>query len=217
MSLPAQNSAEVLCSEILANARRESEEIVRRAKAEAEAIHAHARTESEKILREGRELAQIEARRRKELILATVEVEAGRLRSARIEELLGSIYENIRRRLVAPDFDCRQSVVVLAAGAIRQMPGANFIVKLSTANLTTFGAGLAVEIIQRAGRASLKLALEPDPTVTDGGVMVLDEEGTQLWDNRLVSRLQRLWPELRRQMALSVSLLEKPKSSGGEQ
>ena len=37
----------------------------------------------------------------------------------------------------------------------------------------------------------------------------------EIWDNRLLSRLERLWPELRRQIAIRTSLVEKSKPTGG--
>lgn len=205
MTTPAQNSPDVLCAEILAEARRESEEILRRAKTEAASLLADASAEAEKIQRERREQAQAEAARRNEMILATVAVETGRLRATRAEELLESIREEILRQLQERGFNGRETIVVLAAEAIRQMPGNDFVLKISAADHAAFGDGLAVEIARRVGRSPLNLAIVTDATVTDG-VMAQTADGFQLWDNRLSARLERLWPELRRQIAVRALL-----------
>jgi len=201
-----ENSPGVLCAEILAEARRESEEVLQRAKVEAEKILVGASAEAEKIRRERREQAQAEAARRKELILATVAVETGRLRSARIESLLESVREEIRRQLQARNFDARETVLALATEAIRQMPEKNLVVKISAADRAAAGDGLASEIVRRVGRA-LNLATSFDAAASDGGAVVQSADGFQIWDNRLSSRLERLWPELRRQIATRAGLV----------
>ena len=200
-----QNSPDILCMEILANAQHECEAILRRAKTEAEALLAGAKTEAEKSRRLQQEQAQAEAARRKELILATVAVETGRLRSARVEALLESIHAEVRRRLGEKNCADRESVVALAAEAIGRMPANNFVVKISPANQAAFGPELAPEITRRTGRSPLNLSICADAAL-DGGVEIRDAAGHLYWDNRLAARLDRLWPELRRQIALQTSL-----------
>lgn len=214
MTPPAQNPPDVLCAEILAAARRESGETLRRAKTEAEKILADANAEAGKIRREKREQAQTEAARRREMILATVAVEAGRLRAARVEELLEAVRDEIRRRLLARDFDVCKMVVTLAAEAVREMPGSDFVLKISAADRASFGDGLAEEIARRVGRSPLNFAIVAEATVSDG-VTVQTADGFLLWDNRLASRLERLWPELRRQIAIHASLVGENHSPGG--
>ena len=139
------------------------------------------------------------------MTLATIPVETGRLRSERIESILESVREDVRRRLLEPTFDCFETVVTLAVEAIQQMRGSDFVLKISPANHAAFGGKLAGEITQRARCLSLKLAVFSDPTTTDYGVVVQDTDGKRAWDNRLLLRLERFWPELRRQMAACVS------------
>jgi vacuolar-type H+-ATPase subunit E/Vma4 len=214
MTAPAQNSPDVLCAEILAEARRESAEILQRAKAEAEKILADASAEAEKIRREKRQQAQTEATRRSEMILATVAVEAGRLRAARVDEVLESIRKEILRRLQAREFDARGVIVALAAEAIRRMRGSDFVLKISAASHTAIDDGLAGDIAQRAGRSPLNLALSADPSVVDG-VLIQSADGFQIWDNRFSARVERLWPELRRQIAVRASLVSNNHPTGG--
>ena len=154
MSTPDQNSPDILCAEILAEARREREDILRHAQAEAAAILAAAQAEAEKIRHEQQAQARTEAARRKEMILATVAVETGRLRSARVEALLESVHAEIRRRLLEKNTGAREALVALAAEAICRMPATQFVLKVSAADQAAFGTGLAQEIAQRAGHPS---------------------------------------------------------------
>lgn len=209
------NSPDVLSAEILAEAKRECDELIRRAQQEAETLMAAATSEAEKIRREKLEAARTEAARRTELMLATIPVEVGRLRSARIESILESIREEARRRLLARDFDSHETVIALASEAVRQMPGTDFVLKIAAADHAAFGDQLAAEIAGRSGRSPLKLTIFPDLAMADSGVIVEDSTGTCIWDNRLLSRLDRLWPELRRQLAIQTRLVEQTAPTGG--
>ena len=217
MATPNHNSPEILCEEILADARHESEEIIRRAQEGAQALLAKATTESEKVRVDRLHQARAEASRRKELMLATVPVEAGRLRSARVEALLQSVCDEVRRRLLTREgFEYRETIIELAAEAVRQMAGEAFVVKLSPADRADFSVGLAEKISQRVGRSPLSVAISDDTTVTGGGVLVQDTDGRQVWDNRFMARLGRLWPDLRRQIAIQTALVATIGSTGGD-
>lgn len=216
MATPNQNSAEILRAEILADARRASEEIIRRGQQEAEALLAKATAEADEARREQLEAARAEAVRRRELMLATIPVEAGRLRTARVEALLESVHEEVRRRLLArKGFDFREAVLVLAAEAIQRMPGSDFIVKHAAGDRGTLGDELAGEIAHRVGRSPLHITITSDSAANDGCLIIQDGEGRQVWDNSPVVRLERLWPELRRQIAIQTSLVLEPKAGGG--
>lgn len=214
MTAATQNSPDALCAEILASARRESDEILNHARAAAQSLLADVETQSKELREQGREQAEKEAARRKETLLATIAVEEIWLRSKHSEALLESIHKEIHRRLLTPEVKSRETITTLAAEALREMPGTEFILKISIANFSNFGAGLADEIVQFVGRSSLRLKIISDPGITDDGVIVADAEGTRIWDNCLLSRLERFWPELRRQIAISTSLLDKQRISG---
>jgi vacuolar-type H+-ATPase subunit E/Vma4 len=215
MALVGQDSPDALCAEILAAAKRQSDDILRRANSDAEFILCGAAAEVEKIRHERRELAQGEAARRKESLLSATAVEIRRLRAARVEELLQFVREEIRRRLLTPFPDHRQTIVALAVEAIRRMAGNDFNLKLSNSALATDGNGLTEEISGLVGRSPLNLTTMVDATATDGGVIVESADGFQIWDNRLLSRLERLWPELRQQIAIRAALVRENDASGG--
>ncbi|MCX5817701.1 MAG: V-type ATP synthase subunit E [Proteobacteria bacterium] len=202
-----QNSTEVLREEILADARREGEEIVIRARRDAEVFLTGAVAEADRVRQERLDQARAEAARQSALILATVPVETGRLRAARIEALLESVYWEVHQRLLAREgFEYRETVIALASHAIIQMAGVDFVVKLSEEDHTILGDGLAGEIAHRVGRPVSIVVLQ-EPGIMGGGVVVEDAEARQVWDNRLAKRLERLWPELRRQIAVQASFV----------
>lgn len=215
MPAPNPNSPDVLSEEILAEAGRERDEIIRRANQESEALLAAAAAETQRFRREQLDAARDEAARRCELILAAIPVETGRLRAARIEAILEDIHEAARRQLKALHFDCHKSVVALAAEAIRRMPGTDFVLKIAPADQAAFGGALAGEIRLGAGRSPLNITVAADPAITSGGVIVRDAGNFCVWDNRLLIRLERLWPELRRQIAVRASLGENNQAMGG--
>lgn len=216
MATANQNSPEVLREEILADARRESNQIVCRAQQEAQALLAKAAAEADQARRERLDQAHAEAGRRTELILATVPVEAGRLRSARVEVLLQSVRAEVHRRLVAREgFDYRETLLALAVAAMKRMPGSGFVVKLSAADCAAFGDELATDMARRVGRLPLSVTITKDSAAKDGVLVIQDVEGRRMWDNSLSARLDRLWPELRRQIAMKAALVLESKPGGG--
>jgi vacuolar-type H+-ATPase subunit E/Vma4 len=213
-----QDSAWVLREEILAEARRESEEIVNRARQGAESLLAAAAAEATKVREEQLDQARTEAARRSGLVLASVPVEAGRLRDAHIESLLESVQEEVRQRLLALDgLSYREAVITLAALAASRMAGVAFVVKVAEVDRALFGDGLADEVAHRVGRPALNVSVSYDPEITGGGVIVEDGEARQIWDNRFLKRLERMWPELRRQIAVQTSFVPKTESGGSNQ
>ena len=93
------------------------------------------------------------------------------------------------------------------------MAGDAFVVKLSEAEQTILGDGLAGEITRRVGRpVNINILYVED--ITGGGVVIEDAEARQVWDNRLLKKLERLWPELRQQIAVEASFVPKTASGG---
>ena len=209
-----QNAPEILREEILATAQQEGEDIVLRARQDAEGILTNAVAEADRLRKERLDQAHTEASRRSELILATVSVETGRLRLARVEALLESVHDEARRRLQAREgFDYQETVISLAAHAIDQMAGDAFVVKLSEVEQTILSDRLAEEITRRVGRP-VNINIFYGEDITGGGVVIEDTEARQVWDNRLLKKLERLWPELRQRIAVEASFVPKTPTGG---
>jgi len=210
------NPQDVLRDEILADAKRQEERILRRAKQEADDILAKAKAEAEKEQRERLEAARAEAQRRRDLILGTVPVEVGRMRSARIEAALESVREETARRLAAREgLDYREALVSLAAAAIASMDGRKFVIALSAADRQALGDGWLEDVRRRAGR-DVELSIAPEPAGIQTGLIVSDADGRRVCDQSFAARLARLWPQVRPGIAVAASLIQRggsPKES----
>ena len=196
-----------LRQEILADARRQAERLLRRARQEAETLAAQAAQEASGHREQALEQARQTAARQTALVLARIPVARARLRAAHIERLLQSVCEAAAAR-IAPKAhplprEARLALIAEPAGA---MAGETFDLRLSRADRLTLTETFVDEIRRRAGKPGLELRLaEPLPD-TDAGPVLSDPEGRQIWDNRLARRLARLWPALRRQAAADTGL-----------
>lgn len=209
-----QKSAGKMREEILAQAKMEAEEIVERARIDAKGLLDNAAAEAEQFRQERLDKAKKEADLQSELVMATIPVETGRRRAARIEGLLESVRDEARQQLLAREgFDYREVVIALASDAIGRMAGDEFVVKLSGAGHDIRDDALAGEIADRVGRP-VKITIAGEPENPEDGVVVEDKEARQVWDNRFLKRLERLWPEMRRQIAIQAGFVKGTRSGG---
>lgn len=214
MNPPGQNDGEDLCRGILAEARTEADRLIRKAHDEAAHLLSGATEEEENIRQQRLEKATQEAARQRDRILTTLPIETRRLSAARMEALLQSIHGEVRRRLLAGEgFDTKEILIASAAYAITRMAGSTFVVAISPADHAVLGSSLAGEIMQRTERTGIQLQIVEDPSITRGDVVIHDDEGRQEWDNRLTSRLDRLWPDLRHLLAAALPADEEHRES----
>ena len=192
---------DTLKGEIVADARRQAERLVKRAKDEAEEALRKANLEAEKIRTDRAEAARNEAQRQRDLVLASLPVQVGRMRSDRMEAGLTAIRDEARQKLTdRQGFDYRAILLDMAVDAIRHMEGTTFVLDLAAADLKDCGGWLPEEVKRRAGRGDLQVSVAPEAARIAGGVIVRDAEGRQLLDNSFAARLERLWPAMRRQI-----------------
>ena len=196
-----------LRQEILADARRQAERLLRRARQEAEALAAQAEQEASGQREQTLEQARQTAARQTALVLARLPVVRARLRAAHIERRLLAIREAAAARLAPTEHPLsRDALLALIAEPAGAMAGEAFEVRLSRIDRLTLTDTFVDEIRRRAGKPGLELRLaEPLPD-TDTGPVLSDPEERQIWDNRLARRLARLWPGLRRQVAADTGL-----------
>lgn len=210
-----KNPQEVLRDEILADAQRQAERTLQRARKEAAGIAETAAAELNTWRTRQLNLARTEAQRRTDMILAGLPVETGRMRANRIESLLQSICEEARLRLISRDgLDYRQALIHLSAEAIRGMSGTRFSIILPETDCHLLGKSEIEAIRRAAGRPDLELEVVGDRNSRDTGPVIRSGEGEELWDNRLTERLKRLWPALRREIAMYAALIEPAESKG---
>lgn len=197
-----------LRQEILADARRQAERMLRRARQEAEAFAAQAEQEAAGHRGQALEQARQTAARQTALSLARIPVARARLRAAHIERLLALVRADAAAQLTPPSHTLsREALLALIAGPAGAMAGETFEVRLSRADRLTLGESYLDDLRRRTGKPSLVLRLAEEPLPdTETGPVLSDSEGCQLWDNRLSARLARLWPGLRRQVAAATGL-----------
>jgi vacuolar-type H+-ATPase subunit E/Vma4 len=210
------SSHQVLRDEIIADAERQAERLVRKAQREAKMLVDKAVGECEQQCQEKLEAAQAAAQRQRMLILATVPVEIGRLRAARTEQELTALRDAVRDQLSArTGFEYRQCLLALAAEAIAQMAGDAFVLQLANEDAKKHGPWLASGVPARAGRPGVTVTIDDTPASIHGGVIVRDLQGRQIWDNSFEARLRRLWPLLRHQMSKHLGLETTTQPAGG--
>lgn len=195
MTSPPTEPRDVLACEILADAQRQADILIAQARHEAAALLDHAATESEQARETHLTNARTEAARLTDSARASLPAAIERLRSTRIETLLQTIHEEVRRRLTARQgFDYGDALVAFVAEAARHMPDTALTVRLSPADRVAHGARLG----------AVTLVEDPDST---GGLTILDAEERRILDNHLTARLDRMWPDLRRLIAIEAGLL----------
>jgi len=203
---PVPDPTESLCAEVLAEGRRRAGEIRGEARRSGEEILARARSDAEERLALHLEEASLAAAALRERIMADIPIELARLRAARIEALLESLREEaIRKLLSRQGFDYPESLASLASEALGAMEGGAFTLGLAPEDMP-LGEGL----LRRLASPGRSLRLVEDPSIIGGGLILRDDEGRQLWDDRLPVRLARLWPELRIPVARILGLLGGP-------
>ena len=206
MSNPGKKPVDVLRQEILADARRQSERILRKARQDADDIQAAAEKaiadEQVKVTGE----ADKEAARRTSLVLARVPVEVARIRANAAEKVLESVRDTVRARLASEAMTPSRllSLVSDAVGLV----DSDCVVSLSKTDkalldqisdwpsLVAKGCGHAVEV-----------ADEPLPEGSSGPCVVA-RDGSRFCDNRLDARLERMWPALRCEIAEKLGLFK---------
>ena len=197
-----------LRQEIIADARRQAERLLRRARQEAETFAAQAEQEATDHRDQALKQARQTAARQTALILARIPVARARLRAAHIERLLASVRAAAAARLAPTEHPLsREALLALIAEPVGAMAGETFAVRLSQADRLTLTDTFADEIRRRTGKPGLELRLAEEPLPdTETGPVLSDPAGRQIWDNRLPARLARLWPGLRRQVAAATGL-----------
>ena len=208
-------SIDKLREEILTEGRRNSEEILRQAHIEADNLLKKAQSDIDHIRSDMLSQARSDAVHRKELLLATVPVEAGRIRSSKIESLLEGIREEAIKQLSSMQGDSyRRSLLNLASDAINHMEGNSFVVHISEKDRIEHGDNLAREIERHIHHSPVEITIAYDTDLSGHGPIIEDKEGRQLWDNRFLSRLNRLWPDLRRRISLDAALVSSDAKTG---
>ena len=196
-----------LREEILADAKRQADRIVRRARQEAETIAEQAASEAKRFRDQTVEQARLTAARRADLQAAKLPVEQGRLRATHIEALLDAVRRDAAKALDPEHAPLsREALLGLIAAAAGGMAGDTLVLRLTPADRRSLTDNFLEPLRSHTGKHHLQLELGEPLAARDAGPILSDIEGRQLWDNRLSARLVRLWPLLRRALAADLQL-----------
>lgn len=211
MTPPTSSPAHVLAAEMVEHAARESGRILESARSDAAAWLASARAQAEQEREHRLRQTRDDAARLTARLLATLPLEERRRRADRVESLLQALRERIHRQLhLKAESHPRETALRLAAQSIQAMEGTAFRIRGSPASGLEPESVLSAELARATARRGLSVQCVADPALTPGSVIVEDLPGRQRTDNRLASRLDRLWPELRRQIAQVPDLFLQP-------
>lgn len=207
MPATVEDAQDKLHQEILADARRQADRILRRARQEAATMVEQARREAERQRDEWLASARATADRRTALLLARLPVDQGRMRAVHVEKLLTAVRDEAATRLAPRQTPlARDLLLARIAEAIDGMAGDTFELSLSPADSQTL-AEIDLDALRRmTGKPTLCIERGAPLSDQDSGPVLRDAAGRQIWDNRMTARLRRLWPALRRQLATATRL-----------
>lgn len=204
----ADSQEQSLEQEIRDDARKRAERLERRAERQADQAVQEARQEAqrirERILREARdEIAHME-----EVHGSRVQQEIGRRRRQAFEDILEHVRRCAHQRMLelaeGAGEDYRDLLVRLACAAVEAMEGREFQLKLDTRDRERWGQQLP-ERVRRSVKEQLgrEVAVEVADDTFNGcaGLEVRGGRMHQVADQTLEARLQRLWSDLRVDLA----------------
>ena len=201
--MASENAQAILAEEILADARRHGERLLKEARAEAEKTLARARAvaqaETEKTLAKAHE----RARQRGEMVVRAAGQELARRKLQAREEIVREVLAEAERRLAASSGAAyRQTIARLAAAAARELPADEVVLRVGGGGEKLAAAALDAEIhdaLAGDGRNTrLRIELEPS---APRGVVAESADGRLRWDNTFAARLRRQHAALRRLLA----------------
>jgi vacuolar-type H+-ATPase subunit E/Vma4 len=204
---PTPNDA--LHREILEDGRREEARRLEVARREADELLRQAEREVSDVLEANRARAVLEAERRCAVIRATLPTAIQRLRALRMEAWLDSIRTDAMQHLLERDrLPRRKCLLTLTREAIERMAGESFVIRLSRDDQPSVDEAFLDGLGQSIGSRAIVIRATFDPLMAPGGVVVESEDGRERWNNTLVARMARNWPELRGRLAAAAGLCE---------
>lgn len=207
---------EVLGSEVIADAGRRSERVRRRGERDAARIRQRAEQEAQKAAQDILTEARRRAEQASQEVLATVEVEARKADLALKEEVIAACLEAAWQTLLAKDgYEYATVLVSLAASAIAQMPGEQFVLQVGDDDTERAGEDLCrrIEDAVSADRGrQVRVRLSPEHPHIAGGCVVFSADGRLRYDNSFEARRRRHYQQLRQLAARDLFGTEEPTS-----
>jgi len=203
------DGTDALARQILADARRQAEPLVTRARREAEELLRKAGQEAERR----RELVRTRAQQRGEAaaqrVRARAELEAENIRRRAQEDILQQARQRAMVGLgeVAASDQHAEMLLRLALAGLAAMSGRRFEVVMRIQDREAHGEHIARALRDHAASELGRqvIVATADETITaSGGLVVRRADGRQVCDQTFEARMDRLWPELRVEIAADL-------------
>ncbi len=196
---------DVLKDEILADARRRAERVLKRAGRDGERVARRELRKAEDLRKHHIEQAGARIERDKVVFASGLVLEERRRRLATQGQLIDEVFAQALERLRGREgFDYRAVVIRLAVEAVQAMQGDEFVLRLGEADLASMKNDLPAEVARTVkgpdGR-EVRLRVADDPAPIAGGVIVARADGCAEYDNSLAARLKRLSSDVRFEVA----------------
>lgn len=214
-------SEQAIIDEILADARKQAERIVKRAKRDAEGAVSRAREIAEKdavqIVEAGRAQAAIKAR----AISSGVDQEIKKRDLAAREAIIDHVRDTALKVLAERERDqnaYRAALAGLIVDAVRQMAGDRFLVAFRAQEPDAVAEGALAAALERLAaehKRPVSLERAPKPIRAAGGCIVQSADGRELANETFEERLRRLWPGIREEVAAMLFPDRVRKAQGG--
>lgn len=201
----AEETEKVLSGEILQDARRRAERVVKRAEREGEKVLERARREAEGFRENLLSHADRRIARERRVFDAGLDLEERMLRLKAQGELLDEVFaEALKRLRQHHGFDYPSVLGNLAAEGILAMTGDAFVLRLRKDDLKTLKNTLPREVQtlvrERSGR-KVSVTVTENAAPIEVGVVIESADGRQRFDNSFAGRLRRMQHELRFRLA----------------
>jgi len=192
---------DALIEEIQNDASKKADRIVRKAEREAAEIREKAKREADAIRAEMSQGAQKKAEAEKNVILATIAVDAKRIEMDVKELPVSQAFDAAGEKLERREFDYPESAARLIAAAARELGDEELRVALCEKDFETLDQAALAEGVTQLLEKPVQLQFEHDASISSGGVVVKSEDGRRICDNTYTARMRRLRDDIRRDAA----------------
>ena len=194
-----QSHEDALIEEIIGDAEKKAERTQRRAEREARQAVEKTEKEADGIRQSIAQDAHQRAEKEKDIVLATIDLDARRLKMEAEERLITEAFDAAETQMMNKrGYDYPAALARLVAAACEAIGGDAFGVSLSEDDQAQVEPdALSRRVAEQLGR-KVTLELDNIPSPIKAGAIVRSEDGRRVVDNSLDGRLARMREDLRR-------------------
>jgi len=192
---------DALIEEIKNDARKKADRIAHKAEREAAEIREKAEREAEAARLEILQSAQKKADAERNVILATVAVDAKRIEMDVKELAVNQAFYEAEEKIKLREFDYLQSLSRLIAAAAKELGDDELRVALNEKDFDNLDHSALSERVNRMLVQPAALFFERDNPLSSGGAVVKSTDGRRICDNTYSARMLRTRDDLRQKIA----------------